>query len=84
MLSDSAKYTVLRSQLHRFDNNTTMAADFVANAIRLGSAMFGAGYRLPWLKREVERYTSWDSSKGRWSDIKRRVLDAFDRWTRLS
>ena len=75
MLADECKYTVLRSQMHRYDRNCTFAADFIANTAALAVQMMRNRYDERRVLDEIHKYRSWDLSKGNWQKVKGRVLD---------
>ena len=74
MLSDGCKYTVLRSQMHRFDRNCTYAADFIANTAALAVRMVRNRYNERRVIDEIHKYRSWDLSKGDWRRVEGRVV----------
>ena len=75
MLADNSKYKVLRSQMFRFDRNCSFAEDFVANTARLAAQMIHHRYAERRVVSEIERYDGFESWKGRWHVVRRRILD---------
>ena len=82
MLADECKYTVIRSQMHRFDRNCTFAADFIANTAALAVRMIKNRYEPRRVIDEIHKYRSWDLSKGSWPNVKGRVLARVEQATR--
>ena len=82
MLADECKYTVTRSQMHRFDRNCTFAADFIANTAALAVRMIKNRYEPRRVIDEIHKYRSWDLSKGSWPNVKGRVLARVEQATR--
>ena len=77
ILADPSKYSVLRSQMFRFDRNCSFASDFIMNTTELATSMISQGYNRRRLTQQVRKYArKWDTNKGRWPDIKRKVISA--------
>ena len=75
ILSDDSKYSVLKSQMYRYDRNTSFAADFIANVVLLARRMSDAGYKRQRLLGQIRSYRAWDKSKGTWGVVKRRIIE---------
>ena len=73
-LSDRAKYSVLRSQMFRYDRNCSFAADFISNTATLAVQMIRQHYNKRRVLHEIEKYDNWDKSKGRWRFVKWRTI----------
>ena len=65
-----SKYTVIRSQMHRYNRNTSLASDFVYNTVCIGTAMLDRGYKLEPLLQQVNLFDHFEKGKGEWSRVR--------------
>ena len=56
ILADPSKYSVLRSQMFRFDCNCSFAADFIHNTTELALMMISQGYNKRRLVSQIRKY----------------------------
>ena len=70
ILSPTSKYTVIRSQMHRYNRNTSLASDFVYNTVCIGTAMLDRGYKLEPLLQQVNLFDHFEKGKGEWSRVR--------------
>ena len=78
ILSDPSKFAVLRSQMFRYDRNTTLASDFTFNTINLTLEMIRQGYDRRRLIKQIVKYgPQWQQTskdKGQWRVIMSDIL----------
>jgi hypothetical protein len=78
LLSDTCKYSVVTSQMHRFNRRCFYAYDFINETVAYCRKLIEAGYNKLEVIAKVVHFKHWQPQKGKWEFVlavmRRRIL----------
>ena len=78
LLSDTCKYSVVTSQMHRFNRRCFYAYDFINETVAYCRKLIKAGYNKLEVIAKVMHFKHWQPQKGKWEFVvklmRRRIL----------
>ena len=74
LLSESCKYAVCTSALHRINISSSTKTAFIRRAIKYGSRMINSGYDAGKIIGRVQAFSSFDPTKGDWLTTRSQII----------
>ena len=73
LLSESYKFSVYTSALHRINNSSSTKTAFIRRAIKYGSRMIKSGYDAHKIVGRVQAFSRFDPTKGDWLTVRSKI-----------